>query len=288
MANQSNSEIEHRLTVFDVSKMDCPSEERIIRMALEGDPTIKKLTFDLSSRRLNAVHSGNDEALLGRLLPLNLGARILESRELDEVEEALELSDQRTSPDETRILRLVLGINASMFLIEIIVGWVAQSTGLISDSLDMFADAAVYGLSLYAVGKSIQHKHRAALMSGCFQMVLAVGAVSEVVRRFIVGSEPHGPLMIGMAAVALIANVTCLVLLAKHRQGEVHMRASWIFSTNDVIANAGVILAGILVSFTASAWPDLIIGSMIAVVVFSGAIRILRIARVPTVSKGEK
>lgn len=287
MANPNTPEVEYRLTVFDISKMDCPSEERIIRMALEGDRAIKKLSFDLSSRRLNAVHSGTDETLLGRLLPLNLGARIVESRELSEVEEALELSDQNTSADETRILRLLLGINASMFLIEIVVGWIAQSTGLISDSLDMFADAAVYCLSLYAVGKSTQHKHRAALISGFFQMALALGAVTEVIRRFVVGSEPQGTLMIGMAAVALIANVTCLFLLAKHRKGEVHMRASWIFSTNDVIANGGVIVAGILVSFTSSAWPDLIIGSIIAVVVFKGALRILRIAR-PVVSKGEK
>lgn len=279
MANQNSPEIEYRLTVFDISKMDCPSEERIIRMALEGDPTVKKLSFDLSSRRLKAVHSGADEALLGRLLSLNLGARIRESRELTEVEEVLELSDQGTSAEEARILWVLLGINASMFLIEIIVGWLAQSSGLISDSLDMFADAAVYGLSLYAVGKSTQHQHRAALLSGCFQMLLALGAISEVVRRFVMGSEPQGSLMMGMAAVALVANVTCLVLLAKHRKGEVHMRASWIFSTNDVIANAGVIVAGILVSFTSSAWPDLIIGSIIAVVVFMGAMRILRISR---------
>ena len=260
-------------------------------MALEGDPAIKKLSFDLSARRLNAVHSGTGETLLERLLPLNLSARILESRELTEVEKELELGDQRTSADETRILGLLMAINASMFLIEIVVGWVAQSTGLISDSLDMFADAAVYGLSFYAVGKSIQHKQRAALISGFFQMALALGAVSEVVRRFVLGSEPQGTLMIGMAAVALIANVTCLFLLAKHRKGEVHMRASWIFSTNDVIANAGVIVAGILVSFTSSALPDLVIGSIIAVVVFTGALRILRVARVSTLataSKGKK
>jgi len=61
------------------------------------------------------------------------------------------------------------------------------------------------------------------------------------------------------------------------------MRASWIFSTNDVIANAGVILAGFLVAWTGSRLPDLIVGCMIAVVVFSGALRILRLRQRTTI-----
>lgn len=279
MAPQNDTQSEYRLTVFDIAKMDCPSEEGLIRMALEGDSNVKKLSFDLSARRLRAIHTGTNEALLARLSPLNLGARVAESRELSEMEEVLELQDQARSTDESRVLKLLLGINAAMFVIEIIVGWIAQSTGLIADSLDMFADATVYGISLYAVGKAQEHKRRAARYSGYFQLLLALGAIGEVVRRAIMGSEPEGMLMIGMAAVALTANVSCLVLLAKHRAGEVHMRASWIFSTNDVIANLGVILAGVLVRFTGSPWPDLVIGSIIAIVVLSGAIRILRAAR---------
>ncbi len=289
MAIQSDSQSEYRLTLFDISKMDCPSEERMIRIALEDEPTLKKLSFDHSRRQMRAIHLGDSEKLLARLNPLNLGARIAESRELNEVDEVLELSDRPQTNDESRVLKLLLGINAAMFAIEIIVGCVAQSTGLIADSLDMFADAAIYGLSLYAVGKTKALKQKAARLSGYFQMILALGAIGEVVRRFVVGSEPEGILMIGMAAVALVANVTCLAFLAKHRTGEVHMRASWIFSTNDVIANLGVIAAGVLVSVASSSWPDLIIGGIIAIVVFNAAMRILRIARTstPIISKGE-
>lgn len=279
MPPQNDTSSEFRLTVFEISKMDCPSEERMIRMALEGVESIKKLSFDLTSRRMSAVHLGSDASIMERLTPLNLGARVSESRELLEIEEALELSDKTQSADESRILKILLGINGTMFVIEIVVGWIAQSTGLIADSLDMFADAAIYGISLYAVGKAKESKHRAARFSGYFQLALALGAIAEVMRRFIMGSEPEGLLMIGMATMAFIANVTCLILLAKHREGEVHMRASWIFSTNDVIANLGVIVAGVLVYFTSSTWPDLIIGSIIAAVVLSGALRILRVAR---------
>lgn len=258
--------------------MDCPSEERMIRMALEDDSSIKQLSFDLPARRLTAVHEGDIPELLTRIGRLGLGAELVESRTYLDTEKA-QASNKTGSADESRVLKLLLGINATMFAIEIVIGWIAESTGLISDSLDMFADAAVYAISLYAVGKAKTEKQKAARLSGYFQMALALGAMAEVIRRFVMGSEPEGLPMIGVAAIALIANATCLFLLAKHRDGEVHMRASWIFSTNDVIANCGVIIAGLLVYFTSATWPDLFIGGIIAAVVFSGAIRILRMAK---------
>ncbi len=166
-----------------------------------------------------------------------------------------------------------------MFLTEIVVGWLAQSMSLIADSLDMFADAAVYGVSLYAVGKASSDQTKSARLSGYLQLLLAVGAFVELARRFWFGSEPEPPFMIGMAVVALIANVSCMVLLATHRHSGVHMRASWIFSTNDVIANLGVILAGLLVSWTHSRLPDLLVAAAIAMVVLIGAIRIVKLSR---------
>lgn len=178
--------------------------------------------------------------------------------------------------EERRVLRVLLAINAAMFVLEIVAGWVAESTGLIADSLDMLADATVYGIALYAVGRSAKAKSRAALLSGVFQILLAAGVGAEVVRRAVVGSDPVSLPMMAVGAIALAANLTCLALLAKHREGEVHMRASWIFSVNDVLANLGVILGGLLVLLVGSRWPDLAIGAAITVLVLWGGIRILR------------
>jgi Co/Zn/Cd efflux system component len=99
----------------------------------------------------------------------------------------------------------------------------------------------------------------------------------EVARRAVVGSEPQSTLMMAIGAIALIANVTCLVLIAKKRDRGAHMRASYIFSANDVVANAGVVAAGLLVAWTGSAIPDLVIGAIIGVVVLLGARRILQL-----------
>ncbi len=178
---------------------------------------------------------------------------------------------------EATILKWVLFINATMFFIELFVGWFAQSTALMADSLDMFADAAVYGIALYAVGRSVDRKLQVAHLSGWIQVILALGALSEVLRRFLLGSEPMSILMMCFGLVALIANTICLILISKNKNGGAHMKASWIFSVNDIIANLGVILAGILVMLTSSPYPDLVIGLAICVVVLNGARRILRL-----------
>jgi Co/Zn/Cd efflux system component len=179
--------------------------------------------------------------------------------------------------DEARTLWLVLAINAVMFVVELTAGWLAESTGLLADSLDMLADAAVYGLSLYAVGRPALHRRRAARFAGLVQLSLALGAFGEVARRALLGSTPEPITMMSVALLALAANVTCLVLVGRHRHGGVHMKASWIFSANDVIANLGVIVGGALVAWSGSRLPDLIVGSAVAAVVLAGAIRILRL-----------
>lgn len=180
---------------------------------------------------------------------------------------------------ESKVLWQLLAINAAMFLLEFIIGWLAQSTGLIADSLDMLADAGVYAIGLYAVGRSLRDKTHAASVSGVLQLGLAALVMLDVIRRAFHGSEPYGLIMMTVSAVALVANVACLALLAKHRDGEVHMRASWIFTANDVLANLGVIIAGVLVYSFDSRIPDLIIGAIIALLVTRGGIQILREAR---------
>ena len=176
---------------------------------------------------------------------------------------------------ERKTLIVLSAINAVMFLAEITLGWLAESAGLIADSLDMLADAGVYGLSLYAVGKGIQKQSRAASISGVLQIILGIGVLLDVLRRFLFGSEPGGVLIMSVGAVALIANIYCLILISRHRDAGVHMRASWIFSTNDVVANLGVIISGGLVWYFGSRYPDLIVGAIISAVIVRGGFIIL-------------
>jgi len=161
---------------------------------------------------------------------------------------------------QKKILFALLAINFVMFVVELTVGVIAQSTGVLADSLDMLADAMVYGISLYAVGRCNETKRKAALWSGCFQVAIAGGILLDIVRRIVFGSEPSALLMFVVACIAITANTICFFIISKQKSGEVHMRASYIFSRNDVLANSGVIIASILVYFTGSHWPDILIG----------------------------
>ncbi|WP_319923120.1 cation transporter [Acinetobacter bereziniae] len=215
------------------------------------------------------------EPITAKLATLGLGASLQETVIADpETIKAAE-SSAVSATQESGTLRVLLGINAIMFVVEMTAGLIAQSTGLIADSLDMFADAAVYGLALYAVGRSAKMQVRAAHLAGVLQLILAIGVLVEVVRRFVFGSEPESLMMMAIAFVALIANTSCLLLISKHREGGAHMKASWIFSANDVVINLGVITAGALVAWTGSNYPDLIIGTIVGVIVLNGARRIL-------------
>lgn len=180
---------------------------------------------------------------------------------------------------ERRALFWLLGINGAMFFGEAVVGWLSESTALLADSLDMLADALVYAIALLAVGRSLRLQSIAAGASGNLQIALGLGVFAEVVRRYFYGSEPVSVAMMVVGGIALAANTACLAILAKHRDGGAHMRASWIFSTNDVIANIGVILSGGLVLLLGSRIPDLIIGGIISVVVLRGGVIILRTSR---------
>ncbi|RKX27862.1 MAG: cation transporter, partial [Candidatus Zixiibacteriota bacterium] len=173
---------------FKIPKMDCPAEEQMIRTALDDVPNIRLLDFDLADRILVVWHNGNTDSITERLTKLNLGATLLKT--MEESESNLPTQKSLVSDrDQARVLWILLGINGFMFIAELVSGWLVESAGLIADSLDMLADAAVYGISLYAVGKAARHKLRTAHISGWFQFVLVIGALFEVVRRFIFGSE---------------------------------------------------------------------------------------------------
>ncbi|MCO5256098.1 MAG: cation diffusion facilitator family transporter [Lentimicrobium sp.] len=260
---------------YHISKMDCPSEENLIRMKLNGVDGIHQLEFDIENRKLSVLHSGKNEEITKQLESLKLGANLLQTEKIEEFEMKTE-----SNSGQTKLLWTVLLINFSFFVIEITTGFISRSMGLVADSLDMLADAAVYGLSLWAVGTAVTRKKKVASLSGYFQLALAGIGMIEVIRRFIGAEEtPDFRMMIGISILALIANSVCLYLLQKSKSKEAHMKASMIFTSNDVIINTGVIVAGVLVLLTQSKYPDLIIGAIVFLIVVRGAFRILKLGK---------
>ncbi|AWB78424.1 MULTISPECIES: cation transporter [Stenotrophomonas] len=180
---------------------------------------------------------------------------------------------------ERRVLWIALALNAAMAVIGGIAGWVAHSTGLLADALDMMSDATAYAIGLVAIGRTARFKANAAWVSGSVLLVLGVGVLVEVGRRVMFGAEPVSGWMIGTALLSLVVNVTVLRMLAPMKSGEVHLRATWLFTRADVVANVGVILAGLLVWWLASPYPDFVIGALIGLYVIKEAFEILGDAR---------
>ena len=261
-------------SVFVITKMDCPSEENLIRMKLDGIPSIANLDFDIPNRKLTVFHSGQIEEIEKSVIELNLGGKKISTERTDQ-------TDFKENSNQKKLLWTVLGINFAFFIIEMTTGILSKSMGLVADSLDMLADSFVYGISLFAVGGTLIRKKRIAKLAGYFQITLAIVGFIEVLRRFL-GEEklPDFSIMIIVSVFALIANGICLYLLQKSKsKEEAHMKASMIFTSNDVIINLGVITAGVLVNWLNSNTPDLLIGTIVFILVIQGARRILKLGK---------
>ena len=180
---------------------------------------------------------------------------------------------------ERKILMIALALNATMAVVGGIAGWIGQSTGLLADALDMLSDATAYAIGLVAIGRPASFKANAAMLSGAALLLLGLGVLFEVGRRVIHGAEPVSSWMIGTAILSLIVNMSVLRMLAPLKSGEVHLRATWLFTRADVVANVGVILAGLLVWWLASPYPDFVIGALIGLYVIKEAVEILGDAR---------
>ena len=263
---EKNSDYKYEL-ITDVS------EENLIKMKLSDIDGIKQLDFNLEERILTLYHNSNVNEIGNALNELKLNESLISSEDTDTI-----ITESTRS--QSKLLWTVLIINFAFFIIEMSTGLISKSMGLVADSLDMLADSFVYGLSLIAVGGTVLKKKRIAKYAGYFQITLAIIGIVEVIRRFL-GYEalPVFSTMIIVSVFALIANGICLYLLQKSKSQEAHMRASMIFTSNDIIINLGVITAGVLVNWLHSGIPDLIIGIIVFGLVIQGAFRILKLSK---------
>ncbi len=254
--------------------MDCPSEENLIRANLDGISGIANLDFDIPNRKLTVYHEGQLSKIEQSIKELDLRGQKIAS----EISERTQFEENK---NQKKLLWTVLAINFAFFIIEATTGLISKSMGLVADSLDMLADSFVYGISLFAVGGTIARKKTIARLAGYFQIVLAVIGFFEVIRRFLGAEElPDFSTMIVVSILALAANGLCLYLLQRSKsKEEAHMKATMIFTSNDVIINLGVIIAALLVNWLDSNKPDLIIGTIVFVLVIQGARRILKLGK---------
>lgn len=244
-------------------------------MSLEPMAGVTAVRVDLDDRTVTVSHEAETSAIAEALEALGL-----EATQVAGAEEPVQPLAGDGVAMERRVFAIALLINAGFFVAELAAGLIGRSMGLVADSLDMFADASVYGLSLLAVGGPISRKKRLAAGSGYLQLGLAIVGLVEVIRRLVADEAlPDVRLMIIVSALALVGNLATLLVLRRARSTEAHFQASWIFTSNDIKVNALVIVAAVVVSITNNGAADLLAGAAIFIIVANGARRILVLAR---------
>ena len=187
-----------------------------------------------------------------------------------------ELEKMALHKDIRRVLIVVMMLNAMMFVLEFGAGLIAGSAALMADSVDMLGDALVYGISLYALDRSLRWRAGSALIKGGFIMALGIGVLIEIGIKIVWGEPPASGIMLVFGTMALIANLSCVGLLWPYRRHDVNLASTFECSRNDVLASSGVVAAGLLVSVTASPWPDIAIAAVIAFLFFRSALKVMR------------
>ena len=178
-----------------------------------------------------------------------------------------------------RVLIVVVAINAMMFIIEMAYGVVGESQALKADALDFLGDSATYALSLWAIGKPISTRSNVALVKGYSLLLIALWVLGSTVYYVLVVNQPSAPIMGSVALAALLANVICVVLLMRYRDGDANVRSVWLCSRNDAIGNLAVLLAALVVFYSGSHWPDLIVAFCMAALFINSALQIISQAR---------
>jgi Co/Zn/Cd efflux system component len=180
---------------------------------------------------------------------------------------------------QRRVLYWVLAINAGMFIVEASAGWIAHSSALLADSLDMLGDSLVYSFSLFAISRGPRWAARSALLKGGIMALFGLFVLGEVIHKLLWPVVPVAETIGVIGVLALLANLTCLLLLTRHRSDDINMNSVWLCSRNDIIANAGVLTAAAGVALTHQGWPDIVIGLLIATLFLRSAAQVIGRAR---------
>ena len=183
-------------------------------------------------------------------------------------------STKSIDPSYRKILWIVMGLNALMFIVEIIAGFTSNSVSLLADAVDFFADAFNYAISLYVLDKALATRAKASLIKGGTMGLFGLLVIGNSIYQAATGALPQAEVMGAIGLLALIVNIASAWMLYRYRRGDSNRESVWLCSRNDAIGNVLVMSAAVAVAFTQSHWPDIIVAFFIATLFLRSAWRI--------------
>ena len=185
----------------------------------------------------------------------------------------------KVDPAYRRALWIVVLLNAGYGIVEAVAGFVSNSQALKGDALDFVGDGLISFVGLLALAWPLRRRARVALAQGLFLGALGSGVIATTIYRVVVQQQPEAVMMGSFGAIALVVNLAAAAALIPHRTGDANARAIWLFSRNDALGNLAVVITAVLVAWTASPWPDLVVAFVIAALFLQSAWSIVRDAR---------
>lgn len=271
---------------YRVTGMDCASCAAKIEKATRGVGGVEEVKVSIASQimTLRVDDPGTRLPEVERAVTA-LGYRLDRfdapgaRAERDDDDDELPKDLAHVTPAYKRALWIVVLLNVGYGLVEMVGGFVSGSQALKADALDFLGDGLITFLGLLAIGWSLAWRARSALAQGLFLGALGLGVIAATAYRVLVLNQPEAGLMGLFGAVALAVNVAAAFVLLPHRTGDANVRAVWLFSRNDALGNAAVVLAAGLVWLTGTPWPDLVVAVVIAALFLQSSWSIVRDAR---------
>ncbi|MBN8980939.1 MAG: cation transporter [Rhizobiales bacterium] len=258
--------------------MDCPSCAAKIEGAARSVEGVRDAKVSIASQEMTLrTNEGATPLAEVERKVSGLGYRLARVDVEDGDDRIPDLS--HVTPAYKRALWIVVLLNGGYGLIEIVGGFIAASQSVKADALDFIGDGVISFLGLIAVGWGLAARAKAALLQGIFLGFLGVGVLIATAYRMLVLHQPEAQLMGILALIGLVVNVLAAMALLPHRHGDANMRAVWLFSRNDAIGNVAVVIAALLVAWTQTPWPDLIVAFIIAGIFLQSAFSIIKDAR---------
>ena len=263
---------------YRVTGMDCSACAAKIEATARSVAGVRDARVSIASQEMTIRTEDGSAPLSEVERSINgLGYRLARIDADDNDDDLPDIS--HVTPAYKRALWIVVLLNAGYGVVEIVGGFLAGSQSVKADALDFIGDGVISFLGLIAVGWGLAARAKAALLQGIFLGLLGVGVLIATVYRVLVHHQPEARLMGILALIGLVVNVVAAVVLLPHRQGDANVRAVWLFSRNDAIGNVAVVIAALLVAWTQTPWPDLVVAVVIAALFLQSSLSIIKDAR---------
>ncbi len=181
-----------------------------------------------------------------------------------------------------------IALNLVFVAVEFIAGVVEGSVALMSDAGHNLSDAVSLALALLAFRLARQKPTKeytygrkkstiiVSLANACILLV-AIGIILyESIQKLLAPQPIEGGVVAWVAGVGIIINTFTAWLFLRHSKNDLNIRGAYLHMVADALVSVGVVISGLIISFTGFYILDSLVGIVVAVIIFISTWGLLR------------